>query len=162
MNTINQVLNQEVEMAGIATDSFIQTLVISGIIAVVVLIVAVALETRRKSDTRGFFSRKPVFIPGIIFIICAMLVITIGPAPMAQFYGINERQAYINADSNTAAFRVHDGMIYSHSMNVKATVNLVNLESLVIDLEFFIDDASVNTASLTINGSSFLTQETAT
>ncbi len=160
MSTNNEFVGQSYQILGAAIDSLIQTVIIAGIVAITILVIAVGLESRMKSETRGFFSRKPILIPGIVFIICALLVISLGPAPMSQYYGAHQKQFFLNDDDDTGTFTVYGGIVYSQSVSFQASSSLEDLVTLVIDLEFYSEGELIKDASVAINGSTFLAQET--
>ena len=127
------------ELMGIAMDSLRLVLLISGVVAFMVFIFAMARESHNESQKPGLVRRKPLLIPSIAFVITALLVITLFPIPMAQYHGLHENRFYLYQE-DTINFRVYDGEIYSHEIIIYASHFLDEGQSLQIDIQVYLDD----------------------
>ncbi len=140
---------------GVAVDSIIPILFIGGLTAISVFVIGLVFELVKISETEGLARRKPLFFPSIAFAIAILIAFSLYPTPMTQYHGLHEKPVHFK-DSKSVNFTVYGGEIYSHSIDVKAMYDLERFESLVIDIDVYLDGDFVTSSNLTLVGSSLI------
>lgn len=146
-----QLAGQGFTMLGIASDSILEVIAIAGVVAFLVFIFGLVVEGKNESPKPGIFKRKPLLVPGLGFIVMALLMVTLVPIPMSQYQGDNSTQLYLLRE-DTIDFNVYGGNFYHQDVVVGATFNLKRDETLAIKLDFYSDGILTKSAGLNLTG----------
>jgi hypothetical protein len=135
---------------GVAIDSFVMVVEISGTIATLALIWSLFTRLRARPGKRNIFQRFPVLLPAVAFVVSFIIILQLGILPISQYKGTS----YLNTSATSGdilRFNVYEsGIVYAENVELIVDMYLVPGESINNTIQFYLLDNLVETVNINL------------
>ncbi|TFF91853.1 hypothetical protein EU545_02760 [Candidatus Thorarchaeota archaeon] len=139
-------------VASDAADSMLQVVTVSGLIALIVVVIVLVLSRGLHIVENRFLRRKPLLVFAMVFMISAVIVGTLAPLPISDYHGPNTRSFSLFEPTNES-FVMYEPELYRGWVDITAEVTLEANERVDVDVHVLDESGIVENTTIILNSS---------